>query len=220
VGTGEFQQSRTATGSSILHGLVAGARAYPWQRHSVRYRWLFGMAAPWQGLPVRLERAPHRGAAFALSNASKRARIRSIGSRSRGSLLIFDHPPAVAPPGPLLLGSASASTARRSVSHPAKCRRRFRRIAYQFRRHRIGYRFRRRLEVYRPLGDLPRAPGSVQKMVSRQTVYRFLYLRRLRQRDLVGSNETALGVPHQNDHSDKDQVERLHEACAGGDHLR
>jgi hypothetical protein len=39
------------------------------------------MAAPRQGLPVRLERAPHRGAAFALSNASKRARIRSIGSR-------------------------------------------------------------------------------------------------------------------------------------------
>jgi hypothetical protein len=29
------------------------------------------MAAPRQGLPVRLERAPHRGAAFALSNASK-----------------------------------------------------------------------------------------------------------------------------------------------------
>src|SRR5215831_14965900 len=27
------------------------------------------MAAPWQGLPVRLERAPHRGAAFALSNS-------------------------------------------------------------------------------------------------------------------------------------------------------
>src|SRR5258708_23372480 len=47
------------------------------------------MAAPRQGLPVRLERAPHRGAAFALSNASKRARIRSIGSRSRGSLFIF-----------------------------------------------------------------------------------------------------------------------------------
>src|SRR5260370_7923198 len=46
------------------------------------------MAAPRQGLPVRLERAPHRGAAFALSNASKRARIRSIGSRSRGSLFI------------------------------------------------------------------------------------------------------------------------------------
>jgi hypothetical protein len=32
------------------------------------------MAAPRQGLPVRLERAPHRGAAFALSNASKRGR--------------------------------------------------------------------------------------------------------------------------------------------------
>src|SRR5215831_596390 len=58
------------------------------------------MAAPWQGLPVRLERAPHRGAAFALSNASKRARIRSIGSRSRGSLFIFRSSPAVAPPGP------------------------------------------------------------------------------------------------------------------------
>src|SRR6266516_2986083 len=60
------------------------------------------MAAPWQGLPVRLERAPHRGAAFALSNAFKRARIRSIGSRSRGSLLIFRLSPAVAPPGPSL----------------------------------------------------------------------------------------------------------------------
>src|SRR6516165_6084058 len=59
----------------------------------------FGMAAPWQGLPVRLERAPHRGAAFALSNASKRARTRSIGSRSRGSLFIFRSSPAVAPPG-------------------------------------------------------------------------------------------------------------------------
>jgi hypothetical protein len=60
------------------------------------------MAAPRQGLPVRLERAPHRGAAFALSNASKRARTRSIGSRSRarGSSLIFDHPPAVAPRSP------------------------------------------------------------------------------------------------------------------------
>src|SRR5438132_12763699 len=46
------------------------------------------MAAPRQGLPVRLERAPHRGAAFALNNASKRARTRSIGSRSRGSLFI------------------------------------------------------------------------------------------------------------------------------------
>src|SRR5215510_9419847 len=67
------------------------------------------MAAPWQGLPVRLERAPHRGAAFALCNASKRARTRSIGSRSRGSLFlgsrsrgslfIFRSSPAVAPPG-------------------------------------------------------------------------------------------------------------------------
>src|SRR5262249_8655651 len=46
------------------------------------------MAAPRQALPVRFERAPHRGAAFALSNASKRARTRSIGSRSRGSLFI------------------------------------------------------------------------------------------------------------------------------------
>src|SRR5260221_14098018 len=65
------------------------------------------MAAPRQGLPVRLERAPHPGAAFALSNASKRARTRSIGSRSRGSLFIgsrsrgplfiFRSPPAVAP---------------------------------------------------------------------------------------------------------------------------
>src|SRR6266699_2126595 len=52
------------------------------------------MAAP------RLERAPHRGAAFALSNASKRARIRSIGSRSGGSLFIFRSSPAAAPPGP------------------------------------------------------------------------------------------------------------------------
>ena len=56
-----------------------------------------------QGLPVRLDRAPQRGAAFAL-----RARTRSIGSRSRasrsrarGSSLIFNHPPAVArPPSP------------------------------------------------------------------------------------------------------------------------
>src|SRR5215469_9682482 len=58
------------------------------------------MAAPRQGLPVRLDRAPQRGAAFALTRASRRARTRSIGSRSRttGSSLIFDHPPAVAPP--------------------------------------------------------------------------------------------------------------------------
>src|SRR6058998_1687294 len=60
------------------------------------------MAAPRQGLPVRLERAPHRGAAFALSNASKRARTRSIGSRSRGLLFIFRSS---------LLRLASASTA-------------------------------------------------------------------------------------------------------------
>src|SRR5262245_23713336 len=57
------------------------------------------MAAPRQGLPVRLDRAPQRGAAFALTRASRRARTRSIGSRSRatGSSLIFDHPPAAAP---------------------------------------------------------------------------------------------------------------------------
>src|SRR5262249_10075862 len=69
------------------------------------------MAAPRQGLPVRLERAPHRGAAFALSNASKRARTRSIRSRSRGSLFIvsriqgvhcsfFDPPPPSLPLAP------------------------------------------------------------------------------------------------------------------------
>src|SRR5262245_4796748 len=65
------------------------------------------MAAARQGLPVRLDRAPQRGAAFALIRASRRARTRSIGSRSRarGSSLIFDHPPAAAPlprlpPGP------------------------------------------------------------------------------------------------------------------------
>src|SRR5215470_19934144 len=58
------------------------------------------MAAARQGLPVRLDRAPQRGAAFALTRASRRARARSIGSRSRarGLSLIFDHPPAVAPP--------------------------------------------------------------------------------------------------------------------------
>src|SRR5262245_54035586 len=42
-------------------------------------------------------------AAFALASASRRARTRSIGSRSTGSSLIFDHPPAVAaapPPAP------------------------------------------------------------------------------------------------------------------------
>jgi phosphohistidine phosphatase SixA len=41
------------------------------------------MAAARQGLPVRLDRAPQRGAAFALTRASRRARTRSIGSRSR-----------------------------------------------------------------------------------------------------------------------------------------
>src|SRR5215470_19049666 len=58
------------------------------------------MAAPWQGLPVRLDRAPQRGAAFALTRASRRARARSIGSRTRtrASSLIFGHPPAAAPP--------------------------------------------------------------------------------------------------------------------------
>src|SRR5262249_40550620 len=58
------------------------------------------MAAARQGLPVRLDRAPQRGAAFALTRASRRARTRSIGSpsRARGSSLIFYHPPAVAPP--------------------------------------------------------------------------------------------------------------------------
>src|SRR5262245_54896005 len=40
-------------------------------------------------------RAPQRGAAFALTRASMRARTRSIGSRSRarGLSLIFEHPP-------------------------------------------------------------------------------------------------------------------------------
>src|SRR6266511_609543 len=56
------------------------------------------MAAAQHGRPVRLDRAPQRGAAFALASASRRARTRSIGSRSTGSLLIFDHPPVIAPP--------------------------------------------------------------------------------------------------------------------------
>jgi hypothetical protein len=64
------------------------------------------MAAARQGLPVRLDRAPQRGAAFALTRASRRARKRSIGScsRTRASSLIFDHPPAVAPPGAYVTG--------------------------------------------------------------------------------------------------------------------
>jgi bifunctional non-homologous end joining protein LigD len=37
------------------------------------------MAAPRQDLPVRLDRAPQRGAAFAITRASRRARTRSIG---------------------------------------------------------------------------------------------------------------------------------------------
>jgi hypothetical protein len=53
------------------------------------------MAAARQGLPVRLDRAPQRGAAFALTRASRRARMRSIGSPSRARVLslIFEHPP-------------------------------------------------------------------------------------------------------------------------------
>ena len=63
----------------------------------------------------------HRGAAFALSNASERARTRSIGSRSRGSLFIgsrsrgslfiFRSSPAVAPP------FASSPPQSKSVPH-------------------------------------------------------------------------------------------------------
>src|SRR5262245_45522714 len=77
------------------------------------------MAAPRHGLPVRLERAPHRGVAFALSNASKRARTRSIGSRSRGSLFIFRSSPAVAPPGPSSLPLAPRYRVARDHGLPA-----------------------------------------------------------------------------------------------------
>src|SRR5262249_12899957 len=72
------------------------------------------MAAARQGLPVRLDRAPQRGAAFAIIRASRRARTRSIGSRSRarGSSLIFDQPPAVAPLPPLPPGPARYLVAR------------------------------------------------------------------------------------------------------------
>jgi hypothetical protein len=52
----------------------------------------FGMAAARHGLPVRFDRAPQRGAAFALASASRRAR--SIRSRSTGSLVIFECHPA------------------------------------------------------------------------------------------------------------------------------
>jgi hypothetical protein len=55
------------------------------------------MAVPRQGLPVRLDRAPQRGAAFALTRASRRARMRSP-SHARASSLIFDHSPGAAPP--------------------------------------------------------------------------------------------------------------------------
>src|SRR5262249_17556697 len=61
------------------------------------------MAAARQGLPVRLDRAPQRGAAFALASASRRARTRSLGSRPRatGPSLIFDRPPpSLSPPPP------------------------------------------------------------------------------------------------------------------------
>src|SRR5262249_43223367 len=60
------------------------------------------MAAARQGLPVRLDRVPQRGAAFAITRASRRARTRSIGSRSRarGSSLIFTLPPPALPGRP------------------------------------------------------------------------------------------------------------------------
>src|SRR5262245_31798010 len=79
------------------------------------------MAAARQGLPVRLDRAPQRGAAFAITRASRRARTRSIGSRSlaRGLSLIFDHPP------PSLRRSRSPGPARYRVARnhglPAFC---------------------------------------------------------------------------------------------------
>src|SRR5262245_11452878 len=66
------------------------------------------MAAARQGLPVRLDRAPQRGAAFALTRASRRARTRSIGSRSRarGLSLIFENPPPpLSPPSIAPAGS-------------------------------------------------------------------------------------------------------------------
>ena len=78
------------------------------------------MAAARQGLPVRLDRAPQRGAAFAITRASRRARTRSIGSRSRarGSSLIFDHPPAVAPPPDCLMASRREPCTGRSAWLP------------------------------------------------------------------------------------------------------
>src|SRR5262249_29734529 len=72
------------------------------------------MAAARQGLPVRLDRAPQRGAAFALTRASRRAPTRSILSRSRatGSPPILAPPPAVAPAPPPPPGPARYLVAR------------------------------------------------------------------------------------------------------------
>jgi hypothetical protein len=75
------------------------------------------MAAARQGLPVRFDRAPQRGAAFAITRASRRARTRSIGSRSRarGSSLIFDHRRrSPASPWPCSLPRARAQEVHRS----------------------------------------------------------------------------------------------------------
>jgi len=58
------------------------------------------MAAPWQGLPVRLERAPHRGAAFALSNASKRAAHGRLARAQGVHCSFFNHPPPSLPRAP------------------------------------------------------------------------------------------------------------------------
>jgi hypothetical protein len=63
------------------------------------------LAWPPRGMADPFAWIEHRsGGALALTSASRRARRRSLGSRSRsrGSLLIFDHSPAVAPPGPSL----------------------------------------------------------------------------------------------------------------------
>jgi hypothetical protein len=72
--------SRVFQFARLLRSRPSGVRgpAPPWT-----LRRPFGMAAARQGLPVRLDRAPQRGAAFALTRASRRARMRSISSRSR-----------------------------------------------------------------------------------------------------------------------------------------
>jgi hypothetical protein len=83
---------------SVIQGAVNCQGCALAFRKSARHeRWLDHVR-----LPVRLDRAPQRGAAFAIPNASRRARMRSIGSRSRarGSSLILPIPPAVAPPPP------------------------------------------------------------------------------------------------------------------------